>query len=179
MRKKLIVFVEGDDDQMFFENIIKPYLSKEISDVEYFQYAEKSTEGIKARLRALKDSPENIDYLFLSDKDQAEDIEEKLGRLTEKFEPLENSKTHVAVIEIESWYFAGLTPAQCDEFGIPYFEDTSNKNKRDFMSELSEGLYRNNNFMESFLINITVNYSLDEAKDCNDSFKKFCDAIGI
>lgn len=176
---KVFVLVEGDDDETFFSNIIEPRIYDRFENIKYWHYSQKEKKGIKKFVKSLNEMEDDISYLFLADRDEKDSVEDKIAKLVEEYEHLTKENTYVAEIDIESWYFAGLEQEVCDEFNITYFGNTSNKGKDYFKQTLPCHLYRNNNFKKSFLIKITKNYSLDEARSCNSSFDMFCKELGL
>ena len=177
----IFVFVEGPDDKTFFEKIVEPRIAGDIDKVEYFEYSEEHPEYIEDRIRGLESDkmPDHVDYIFLTDRDDCEDKESSIEEITENYPEISQEKVKVVVIEIESWYFAGLDQDNCKKLNIPYFKDTSNKNKEEFKSRLPEKLYTSSNFKTSFLNNITTKFNVKEAKKTNDSFKEFCQYIDL
>lgn len=179
--RTIFVFVEGPDDRTFFERVIEPRIAEDIDKVKYFEYSEEHPEYIEDRIRGLESDkmPEYVDYIFLTDKDDCKDKESSIDEITEEYPEISREKVKVVVIEIESWYFAGLDQNNCDKLNIPYFEDTSDKDKDEFKSRLPEKLYTSSNFKTSFLNNITTKFSVEEAKSTNSSFKEFCQYVGL
>lgn len=180
-RRNLFIFVEGPDDKRFIERVIEPRIADKIDETNYIEYEEREKEWVKNMIAraASSDSPEELEYIFLTDRNGSKSIEQKKKEIVDDYPEIDKNKIKVVVIEIESWYFAGLTKETCKELEIPYFQDTSDKDKQDFMSKLPDTLYRNKNFKNSFLIKVTTKFCTGEAKKTNDSFERFCDHIGL
>lgn len=181
---RLFVMVEGVDDKLFFEEIIEPRIAHKVSNVDYLRYSQKSPTHIDNKIdnkvKAFQEMPMDVEYIFLADREEGcESAEEKRDELERKYENLDRDKISVAVVDIESWYFGGLDQEACDNFSIPYFNATDNKGKRDIMQELDSTLYTSSNVVRSFLKRITGVFDVSECKNSNDSFKKFCQTIGV
>lgn len=180
---RLFVLVEGDDDELFFENVIKPKIYHQVTEISYIQYSQKSLDHIENKLdkkvKSFNEVPIDAEYIFLSDRDECGSVKKKKEKLDEKYSNLDKEKILVAEVDIESWYFGGITEEVCKEFKIPHFSNTNSLGKRDFMNKLREDLYRNNNFVTSFLRRITKKFDIEECKKSNSSFEDFCNNIGV
>ncbi|MDR3290597.1 MAG: hypothetical protein LBT10_00455 [Methanobrevibacter sp.] len=107
----LYIFVEGDDDRRFFNNI-KEELAKIINinpkTIFIIPHVQKKDKIIDGYINKAKKS--NNNYLFLSDRDTHHYpcITKKKDDLLSKYKSLEIDKIIVVEEAIESWYFSGL-----------------------------------------------------------------------
>lgn len=65
MSHVLYAFVEGGDDERFFNMVIKPELLKKHSKVKVFKYAQSTRLSLERSLVAIKNS--GAAYIFFSD----------------------------------------------------------------------------------------------------------------
>jgi hypothetical protein len=165
MPDKLFIFVEGDDDEMFFDKMVKNYLACSIK-----QYARKPKHKIADYLFNLKRM--NADYLLVGDINMKPCITAKKQDLSRIYK-LEMDKILIVRKEIESWYLAGLDEAHCKQFGIPVVRDTQKVDKERFEHEFIPKKFKDNK--KDFLNEILRVYSIETAKQKNASFKYFAD----
>jgi hypothetical protein len=167
MEKRLFIFVEGLDDARFFRSIVKPRLKGRYRSVEIVMYAcmkhEKATEFVRG-IRKM-----GHDYIIAADIDQAPTVQEKKGIVRGRFYDAEWSRIFVVVMEIESWYLAGLKPEDAARLGIPELAATDGITKEDF-NRLMPRAYRSR---IAFLIDLTRYFSSDAARIKNRSFDFF------
>lgn len=165
--KKLYIFVEGNDDELFFKKVIIPVLLEFYDDVEIIQFAQmKKT---KIDLFILSINTLKFDYILLADLDYHKTVGNKMKYLMIRFSNLKKQKIIVVIQEIESWYIAGLKNNVSREFGIVPYKNTDKLVKEEFNT-----LYRH--IFKSridFQLEILKNYSIETAKDKNHSFNYF------
>jgi hypothetical protein len=167
--KKLYIFVEGNDDQLFFERAIVPMVENVYDDIEIIQYAQMKKE--KVNLYLLSIATLNFDYIFTCDIDYISTIEQKKKVIRSKFDLVESDKISVAVKEIESWYIAGFPDKVCKSFGIRPRKRTDDLTKEQF------NLLYHSRFHSrlDFMIEILNYFSHEEAKKKNKSYKFFAE----
>lgn len=183
MYKQLIIYVEGLNDYRFFERIIKPLfeirgLYDHVSILEYLgdNYKNRSNcEHISNFINNIKKIDQKPDYcyhyLFVADLDQHTSISSKKEKILEKVTNLEHERIIVVVLEIESWYLAGLNKENSEKLKLPDFEHTNHITKEKFTALIpkdydSEIVFR---------VEVLNNFSVDVAKNKNESFKYFFD----
>jgi hypothetical protein len=163
----LYVFVEGDDDKRFFENILKPILSKIFSSIpiEYSGLTQKKVNEFIKSIQSMK-----ADYLFLHDLDYNPCITQCKLKIKLKFNTLDEEKLIIIDKEIESWYLAGLDEVKSKQLGLVHLKTTDDLTKEKF-NELIPAKYRSSRI--DFMIEILKHYSIKIAKRKNKSFTYF------
>lgn len=179
--KKLLFFVEGVTDKIYFENVIEPRLYAEhpnVDEISYFQYSEKPNHYVESRVRAIRRSSEAI-FIFVSDLQPRENSESKKKNLMDQYSELEKSKIQIVIQEIESWYLAGLAKRQCENLNVPYCDDTEELSKKEILEKIPENRYRNDRIKDGFLFKLCEKYLLDNGRSRNESLSVFCDRVEI
>jgi len=169
--KKLYIFVEGNDDELFFKTVIIPLLYDKYSDIEIIQYAQMKRE--KVELFILSINTLKFDYLLIADIDFYKSIKQKKKFLEMRFSNLNPESIYIVIREIESWYFAGIRDEQSREFGIKPMRSTNELVKEEF------NLLYHRRFKSriDFMLELLKNYSVKTAIQKNDSFGYFANSI--
>lgn len=71
----LFIFVEGDDDEKFFLNVVSRKLKRRYNDVKFVKYARLKREKISNWLKSVKGM--GADYYFITDINRAPCVTEK------------------------------------------------------------------------------------------------------
>jgi len=178
MYKTLTIWVEGEEDVIFFENIIKDKFSKKYDNIDIRSYNGDSYKNSRNKKKLMNwiDSFNSINnkgkqlkhYIFVSDLD-LNCITEKKQEIKKYLTNISNDKILVVVKEVESWYLAGIDRTNSRRLKINYFnKKTNNITKEYFCSLLPKDIEK-----RPFLLDIVTNYSVNLAKNNNDSFKYF------
>ena len=165
--KRLFLLVEGNDDQRFFERIIKPKLLKRYSDIKIVKYSEWKKKKIKAFLKAL--SSMKADYLYIMDINDHPCVTARKEKLINRIPGVDQNKLIVVIKEIESWYLAGIAPNNLKKLKIKQTKNTNTLTKERF-NNLIPGKFDSR---IDFMIEILNLFSFDTAKRKNDSFLYF------
>ena len=124
------VFVEGVDDERFF----KSYFSNRYADLVIIQYANLQKDKIIKFIKSIQSTPDS-DYIFLGDED-GETIEGKTEKIMQCYSSLEREKIYIVQFEIESWYYAGLSPENHKKLKLKKYEfHTNSLTKEKFNSK--------------------------------------------
>ena len=130
MKHRLFILVEGEDDVRFFGRIIKPLLKGLYDSVEIVPYActkrEKVSRFIKS-VRLMKN-----DYIFVADIDNENSVRDKKQLLYSRYSEVDGRSIIIVVMEIESWYLAGLTDESTRHLGIQPLTGTDFVTKEEF-----------------------------------------------
>ena len=73
--KSLNVFVEGKDDEKFFNSAIKPLFERSYKKINYVKFAELKTKDIINLIKGIK-AVDN-DFLFIADLDMYQCVSQK------------------------------------------------------------------------------------------------------
>ena len=129
--KILYLFVEGNDDELFFDRVIKPRLSGKYLEIKTWKYSQQTKKNVKNFLTSVRAMHANgvAESIFIADLDESESLKEKKENLLLAYEFLsENDRecawSHswirllIVCTEIESWYLAGLGSSDCAQIGV-------------------------------------------------------------
>ncbi len=167
--KRLFIFVEGADDERFFDKIIKPVLMEKYDSVEVRKYAQLKPEKIIAFvnvIRALK-----AHYILITDINNTPCVTQKKEKIEKKYKNVDNHRIVVVIKEIESWYVAGVSDADLSQNKVKkpkYFDDIS----KEQFNNLIPGRFDSR---INFMVELLKKFSIKVAKRRNKSFKYFCE----
>lgn len=143
MHKLLHVLIEGDHDESFVNNVIRPWLvaKNRYKDVIPFKYARKKKEVIENYISTINQKGEAL--ICLTDSTHASCVPERLDQLTNyrigMFDP---ARIFVVIKEIEGWYLAGFDSSRCRKIRIRYMPRTDHVTKEDFHAIIAKSKYR-------------------------------------
>jgi len=168
--RRLYIFVEGDDDELFFEKIVAPKLKNKYDRVDITRYSREKHENIKNHIKSIKEN--GWDYIFISDINDSPCITHKKEKIKKTIKNIDEEKIVVVIKEIESWYLAGLGENEAKELDIPIakISTTNNLTKEDF-NRLIPNRYKKS--VIDFRKEILKRFSIEKAKERNKSFKYF------
>ncbi|RKZ28820.1 hypothetical protein DRQ26_00310 [bacterium] len=169
--RTLYIFIEGDDDQRFFQEIFSPELKGKYNNLKYIKYAQKSADYIKRYIRSILSM--NGDYIFLTDINDSPCITEKKQKIQSGVKNIDSDKILVVVKEIESWYLAGLAEEVRRKFGIRRTPKATEK----ITKERFNKLIPENSSRIDFMREILNNFNIQNAKMKNTSFKYCFDKV--
>ena len=166
MYKKLSIWVEGDRDRRFFENIIEPLFYKSFDKVEILEYRCTKTQTVNTIIRKTKGQN---DYIFTKDMDFPTCMGRKKDSIIKKYPSIISNKIIIVKKDIEGWYLAGLSNETCKELGLKPHSTTDDVTKSEFNS------IRPKEFDSDidFRMEILRNYDIDLAKTKNKSLRYF------
>jgi len=164
----LFIFVEGNDDERFFNRIVIPRLESKYSTIHIVKYSRLSADKISSYIRSIKAM--GSDYIFVSDINNYPCISKKKKHICKNCREIEHDNIVIVVKEIESWYIAGLDEHISKKLRIKNVNCTDNITKEQFNSMIPDRYSR-----IGFMIEILRNYSLDIAIRKNASFRYFAE----
>lgn len=167
MESKLFIFIEGDDDERFFNRIILPMFENKYDKVQLWKYAQKKNEIIFQFLKSIQAM--NADYIFVTDNNGSPCITDRKQKIETDFQNIDKNKILVVVREIESWYLAGIDDGSSKKFGIKSFSNTERINKVAFNDLKPKKFSSRIDFMSEIL----KLFCIDTAKCKNGSFSYF------
>ena len=164
----LFILIEGDDDERFFERVVKPFFQKRYSAVKFWQYAK---ENKKRRANFIKSIASiKADYICVGDIDNVPCVTSKKEKITDGFgKKITADRIVVVIRSIESWYLAGLDENASKKLGIrKKIKTTDNLIKEHFNQLIPKKMPRS-----EFMQKILENYDVEMAKGNNRSFGYF------
>jgi len=167
MKKRLFIFVEGEDDIRFFGRIIKPLFMSRYDAVEIIPYAGLKRQKVNNLLISI--TKMKSDYILAADIDQERSVRDKKQVLYGWFSNISGGNIVVVIREIESWYYAGLTGGDAALLGVPVLASTDELTKEDFNALIPERFDSRIDLM----FEILKSYSLETAVRQNQSFRFF------
>lgn len=171
MKGVLFIFVEGPDDERFFESIVNPLFRKKFSTIKIWKYSKEKIERRRNFVKSVKAM--NADYIYVTDINKAVCITAKKEEVTQKV-GIDKDRIIVVVREVEGWYLAGVCGKNLKRLSISEMEDTNNITKED-LNRMIPKRYSRILFMERLL---SV-YDIRTAKKKNESLKYFLSKYGF
>ncbi len=164
---KLYIFVEGNDDSLFFKTLFKPIFNDYYDDVEIIQFAQ--LKKAKVDLFIMSINTLKFDYFLVADIDQCDTITTKKKIIRAKFDKIDSNQIVIVISEIESWFLAGMTAESAANLGLDLIERTDEVTKEDFNAYFIRTYRSRIDFMQEVL----KNYSIETARKRNKSFDYF------
>ena len=169
MKKRLFILVEGEDDVRFFGRIIKPLLVSRYDSIEILPYASIKRGKVNNFLIGMAQMKN--DYIFVADIDTERSVRDKKQLLYHWYANISGNNIVIVVMEIESWYYAGLPEETLQKFGLPSLPSTDELTKEDFNALIPSSFDSRIDFM----FEILKSFSPVTAARHNSSFKFFFD----
>ncbi|MCY3684239.1 MAG: hypothetical protein OXH16_22825 [Gemmatimonadetes bacterium] len=166
--RRLFILVEGDDDERFFDRLIRPIYEHIYDYVQHWKYSQQKLEKVNGFLNSINSIP-HADYIFVADMDESPCVTAKKERITSQFEKLSEDRILVVCREIESWYLAGLNDDSCSEIDIRTIKNTDRISKEQFNRMMPEKFVSRIDFMQE----IMKLFDLETASTKNTSFEYF------
>ncbi|MBN1508993.1 MAG: hypothetical protein JW955_19255 [Sedimentisphaerales bacterium] len=171
-RRLVLVFLEGADDERFFDGVIRPILAQRYDNVVPWKYAQRSKDDVKKALKSVQDQKANC--LFLVDINTHPCVSaRKQGLLDTYGKRIDPSWIVVVVSEIESWYLAGLDDEHALELGLSPVHHTDRLTKEQFAGMVPRRL----DSVAAFMNEILKSFRIETAKTRNRSFCYFMDKL--
>jgi len=169
MKKRLYIFVEGEDDVRFFGRVMKPLFVSHYDSVEIFPYACIKRVKVNNFIKSLSEM--KTDYIFVADIDTERSVRDKKQLLYHWYSNVNGSNIVIVIMEIESWYYAGLADEALRKYGLPSLPNTDELTKEDFNNLIPPSFDSRIDFM----FEILKSFSPTTAALHNRSFKFFFD----
>ncbi len=166
-RKRLYIFLEGTDDVRFFEHVVRPRFLHAYESVDLITYACTKSVKVDRFIRSIHAM--HHDYIIVADIDQESGVAAKKKIILSRFPEADYHRIMIIIIEIESWYLAGLDSSAAASIGIHNHETTDSVTKELFNSWIP----RKYPSRIAFMIEIMKHFSLTTAKEKNKSFRFF------
>lgn len=104
--KKLLILLESDYDQIFFEKILLNFFEKKFDETQLVLYARIHPKTIEKIIKAYLDL--GFDFIIFCDLDNANCYPSKKEEIEARFNLGEKEKILIVIKEIESWILAGV-----------------------------------------------------------------------
>ncbi len=172
MYKRIAVFLEGPDDTRFFDAILRAILESKYDYVQTWQYAGEKREKTKNYLRAVKAM--KADCIFLRDINTSPCVSAKKKTIQKTYpKVIDPSDVFIVVLEIESWYVAGLDNRGSKQLDIGLPANTDHISKEQF-NELIPNKFDSR---IDFMVEVLKRFNPETAKRKNKSFAYFMSKI--
>jgi len=169
MKKRLYILVEGEDDVRFFGRVMKPLFVPHYDSVEILPYASIKRVKVNNFLKSMAEMKN--DYILVADIDTERSVRDKKQLLYHWYPNVNGNSIVVVIMEIESWYYAGLPAESLQKFGLPTLPSTDGLTKEDFNALIPLAFDSRIDFM----FEILKSFSPTTAALHNRSFKFFFD----
>jgi hypothetical protein len=167
MKKRLYIFVEGEDDVRFFGRIVKPLFTPRYDSVDIIPYASIKRLKVNNFIKSLSEMKN--DYIFVADIDTERSVRDKKQLLYHWYSNISGNTIVIVVMEIESWYYAGLAAESLQKLGLPSLPSTDELTKEDFNALIPPSFDSRIDFM----FEILKTFSPTTAARNNRSFRFF------
>jgi hypothetical protein len=165
----LYVFLEGEDDERFFDSVLRSRFAKDYQIIETVKYAQMSAEDLVGWFDTILGM--GADYLFLADYDHGPCFTERVKEILAELPRLERENLFIVRTEIESWYAAGVTRQECEEIGLTWQPRTDDLSKEDFTSACPDPTAS----LVDIKIELAERFDPETAMGRNRSFAYFAD----
>ena len=162
----MYLFLEGNDDERFFDCVIRSLLVKKYGRVKTVQYARDSPKTTKRFLRSIRAMGD--EYILVKDINDAPCITVSKKKAVNKYQA-DSGNIIVIVKEIESWYMCGLDDKCCKKLGIEgKIGDANLARKEHFDKMVPRGISR-----IEFMQQILEKYNIEIGEQKNKSLHYF------
>lgn len=161
------IYVEGPDDERFFNNIIKPKLLETYDSVKIICHVGMTDKKIKGYIKSIKSM--NCSYIFVKDIDTTPCVTAKKQQIKNRLQNIDEDKVVVVIPEIESWYLAGLDHQASRKLRIKNITTTDEIDKEGFKRLTSRKFESQIDCMSEIL----KSFSIQTAIQKNKSFRYF------
>lgn len=167
MKDLLYIFLEGDNDELFFRKIIIPKLEKKYYSIVIYQYAREKKSKIKEFIKSINSM--KSEYIFICDFNDSPCNSSKKEKIKNKIRNINLDKIFIVKKEIESWYLAGLSNYNFKKFKIKPLTLTNKISKEQFNNLIPKKF----DSRIDFLLETLNLFSIKIAKQRNNSFDYF------
>lgn len=158
----LYLFVEGPDDKRLIS-----HLFSDIQEKQIYEYATKKQSSVSNLIKVINKNPE-WEYIFFTDSD-TKSAEERRNDIKNKWNDIDEERIVVVCLEIESWYYAGMSQELCNKYKIKYEKKADDVCKERFISLIS----KSRRTRTEILIESANNFDIKLACQRNKSFDEF------
>jgi len=171
--RQLFIWVEGRDDERFFDGTVRTTFENKYDSVVVRQYAQMTRKEVGRYLRSIKWMC-SADCVFVGDINAEPCVTAKKERLRQRY-GVESDSVIVVIREIEGWYMAGVGDEASAELGVPVLKNTDTLTKEDFNQLMPERF----NSRIDFMVETLKHFCTGMAKRKNGSFRYFAERYGL
>ena len=161
---KLNIYVEGQDDALFFEQVVIPLLDRSSVSAEVSEYRQRPKQALRKELRILAKT--GARRIVVSDLDSSPCFTKRKEKLKREVGKLADDEFLVVERCIEGWYLAGLTKKRCGELKIRPPQKLDTVSKEVFNNLIPAKFSSRRDFLQEIL----RDYSVTSAKRRSPSF---------
>ena len=166
--RRLFIFVEGDDDERFFDRLIRPIYEHIYDYVQHWKYSQQKLKKINGFLNSI--DAMQADYIFVADMDDSPCVTDRKEQIKSQFKKLSENRILVVCREIESWYLAGLNDDARRQIKIRRsYNNTDRISKEQFDRMMPQKFVSRIDFMQE----IMKLFDRETASSKNTSFEYF------
>ena len=160
------MFLEGNDDERFFSQVMFSLLAAEYPEIRVIPYAQDPPKETNKFLRTISSSED--EYIFVKDINDAPCITASKAKTAGKYK-VNQDNVVIVVKEIECWYLCGLDNDSCRRLRMErHTGNTDNMTKEDFDNFIPEDISR-----IEFMQQILERFDIEIGKQRNRSFHYF------
>ena len=167
MKRTLYFFLEGNDDERFFNIILKDKFEMIYDNIKVVKYASLKPKIMEKMIKTLNSA--QTDYVMLADFDDSTCMTNKKDYLRNLHSKIIESNIIISKLEIESWYLAGLNNIDSNFLRIPYHTNTEKISKINF----DKHKYDKYSSRIDFMAEILKKFNFEIAVKQNASFEYF------
>lgn len=168
---RLYLFLEGNDDERFFEQILLCKFKEIYSDVIIWKYTKK-TDSQRKRFIDTINKVRNWDYICFRDINSAKCITQKKEKTVNKFDRINIEKIMIVIMEIESWYLAGIDNEFLRHIRANLIDCSYDHITKEYFNSLIPKNMLRINFVQKILQNYNINLAIRNSKSFAYIYKK-------
>lgn len=169
--KRLFIWVEGTDDERFFNQIICPLLQEKYNYIKIIKYAVQPQVWRDSFLKSIGQM--QAEYIFIADINSAKCITDKKSKLQKSFKSLDVNRIVIVSSEIESWYLSGLDESLYKQLGISSYQNHTEQITKEKFCNLMPKKFKKSQI--DFMQEVLKVFKVEIATERNKSFKYFFD----
>ena len=188
--RMILILVEGTDDEMFFNYVVRPKLAQTYDYIQIERYSEATKGEVNSILYdyfAMNATVEvQADAILVADLNASPCVTDRKERIRRGYRSLSGDtgialgphlSTRIFIVcrEIESWYLAGLSDTECKRMGIATgLQNTDHLTKEQFLGLIPDKF----NSRAEFMLEILSAFDHETARTKNSSFSYFMQKYG-
>lgn len=172
MEQQLFLLVEGENEELFCELILKEFFRDRYFDIKVILYSTKKPKEINKKIKQFKTM--GHDYILFADMDGSPCVTQRKRKEKRLFSNCDAVNIQVVVQEIEGWYLAGVDDKGLRHLGLSPARSTDTLTKEQFNRLIPATFGRT-----AFLVELLNVFSVETAVAKNTSFRYFVQKYGL